>query len=172
MVADIVIHSSCTTGIEAYIAGTPVLSYIPYTDNEYVKHISNEASECFDKKDEVIKRISMIINSDDKIKIGSLKRKKLKNHIQNIDGEFAYRAIIKELIDIDIDPDSYYYNFKVSLVQRLINRLKSYFKVIRRDNKESYKKAKFESLTKSEVKIFLKYILTSDFVNDSNFAFL
>ena len=43
--------------------------------------ISNEASECFDKKDEVIKRISMIINSDDKIKIGSLKEKNLKNHI-------------------------------------------------------------------------------------------
>ena len=97
----------------------------------------------------------MIINSDDKIKIGSLKEKNLKNHIQNIDGEFAYRSIIKELIDIDIDPDSYY-NFKVSLVQRLINRLKSYFKVIRRDNKESYKKAKFESLTKSEVKMYFK----------------
>ena len=52
--ADIVIHSSCTTGIEAYIAGTPVISYIPYTDNEYVKHISNEASECFNKLKKLI----------------------------------------------------------------------------------------------------------------------
>ena len=43
--SELVIHSSCTTGMEAFIMRKPVISFLPYTDHEYSKQISNTVSK-------------------------------------------------------------------------------------------------------------------------------
>ena len=41
LASDMVIHSSCTTGLEAFLLGKPVISYVPDPNHEIAKQISN-----------------------------------------------------------------------------------------------------------------------------------
>jgi surface carbohydrate biosynthesis protein len=45
MAAEVVIHNNCTTGVEAYIAGTPVVAYRPVTSDRFDLSLANEISK-------------------------------------------------------------------------------------------------------------------------------
>jgi surface carbohydrate biosynthesis protein len=45
LAAEVVIHNNCTTGVEAYIAGTPVIAYRPVTSDTFDLCLSNEISK-------------------------------------------------------------------------------------------------------------------------------
>ena len=42
--ADAVVHSGCTTGTEAYLLGCSVISYVPFQDSRFDRHLSNKLS--------------------------------------------------------------------------------------------------------------------------------
>ena len=105
--ASFVIHSSCTTGLEAFLLKKPVISFLPYKDNDYVKHISNEVSYVCMNEDEVSEVINNYKKPNYKKNIFFLK-----NHLENVKGEFGYTKIIKELNQIDIK-QSYFNNLPI-----------------------------------------------------------
>jgi surface carbohydrate biosynthesis protein len=45
MAAEVVVHNSCTTGVEAYVAGTPVVAYRPVTSDKFDLNLPNEISK-------------------------------------------------------------------------------------------------------------------------------
>ena len=50
--ADVLIHNSCTTSIEAKILGTPVISFIPFQSSKYDSELPNLLGKrCFSIKD-------------------------------------------------------------------------------------------------------------------------
>ncbi len=54
--ANSVIHSGCTTGIEAYLTGKPAIAYVPVSDDRfgYDAHLPNQLSHCCETASEVI----------------------------------------------------------------------------------------------------------------------
>ena len=60
--ADCLIHSSCTTGLEAYLMDVPTVSYLPFTDNPYIEHISNKVSTVVHGREDLKEAVRAIID--------------------------------------------------------------------------------------------------------------
>ena len=67
--AECVIHNSCTSGLESYYQGIRTISYLPYTENEDVKHPSNKVSRIAKDHNEIIQLINHgeTVNNNSKI---------------------------------------------------------------------------------------------------------
>lgn len=59
-----VLHHDCSTGIEATIAGYPVISYSPFDDTEHSQQLAVDASKQASTQDEVKRLIANLIDSD------------------------------------------------------------------------------------------------------------
>ena len=154
--ADLVIHSSCTTGIEAQIAQVPVISYIPYTDNEYVKHISNEVNFCCYNVDDVLVKVRKILKNS-KLSKPDLTKTNLHNHILNAGDEFSYKLIVDELKKINIQPH-HFKEFKISIINRMLRLFKIYFNMMIGRKNVNYKHSKFKKTSIKEIKNYINII--------------
>ena len=95
----LVIHHDCTTGIEAFFAEKPVISYAPILDSEFVQKLPMQISEIIYSKDKLIERIKDILNSNghqNNIKNKSNKTDTIKQLITNIDFDSS-ELIVEEL---------------------------------------------------------------------------
>ena len=159
--ASVIIHSSCTTGLEAFVSNKPVIAFLPYKDHEYSKHISNRVSiECRTEKD-VINKLKSIINDNEVDILIKDKRSMLSNHVKNINNNDAFKSIVSELEKIKINNEDFN-GISANLFIRsksIIRLLKTYFF----DKKTfNYGRQKFPGITKKEFeKVFneLKKIL-------------
>ena len=94
-----IIHNSCTTGIEGYLNGVKTISYLPYTYNEDVNHISNKLSTIVHNKKETLTALNYIktniaVNEDilNEINIGENNYSNIMN-IDNINIEVISQLI-------------------------------------------------------------------------------
>jgi len=55
LASDLVIHAGCTTGIEAYLMGKPVLTYLKDYNTEFDDWLANSVSRQIDAQDDLIK---------------------------------------------------------------------------------------------------------------------
>lgn len=150
-----VIHSSCTTGLESFLFEKPVLSYLPYKDNEYVEHISNKVSDIFHNEDEISYRLNLILNDSEEIPNNREKKIEIiRDVIINVDGTPSYNRIVDELIKLNVKEEKFHtlklpYSFKV---KRLLKNAKLFIhRHIVDKNKSAYKKQKMPGISKKEV---------------------
>jgi surface carbohydrate biosynthesis protein len=92
-----VIHTGCTTGIEAFLAEKPVLRYHPVYDAEFEPYLPNCFGESFTDTQSLISRVREICCSDVQIKRDENQMELLQKHIANITGPFAYEKILDEI---------------------------------------------------------------------------
>jgi surface carbohydrate biosynthesis protein len=74
--AECVIHNSCTSGLESYYQGTRTISYLPYTENEDVRHPSNTVSRIAENESQIIQFLnngSTVQNNRSKINLNITK---------------------------------------------------------------------------------------------------
>lgn len=89
-----VIHSGCTTGIEAFVAGVPVLRYHPLYDERYESPLSNSLGDSAADLETLIEKARQIVQGYSKE--GAHKYDILKKHLENIEGSWAYENILNE----------------------------------------------------------------------------
>ena len=120
----VLIHSSCTTGIEAYTAGKTVISFLPYK-HEYSNHISNKASMIYERKEQLIDKLNDLLYKKQSLQPASaLLDKEIKHTIKNCKGEISYELIANHIDKIDLKetvfkksilPKRYLYRIKNSI---------------------------------------------------------
>lgn len=142
-----VIHSSCTTGIEAFLMGKPVISYLPQTDKDSVNHISNDVSMKCRTVQEVIDLIKQGSYSNSDI---NKNRAALKQHLTNIDGAPAYQEIVSELLKIEA-PRNNEIDFSIPFSSKISSFIRNIKKALKRSGEAQYNKQKFRGLSISEV---------------------
>ena len=93
MVADLLIHNSCTTAVESFLAETPIINYRSIRDDEYEIKLPNECGTICETEDDVIEAIyDLNRDKDSFVKINSLtpsSKSLLKNIESDIYDEFV-----------------------------------------------------------------------------------
>ena len=163
-----VVHSSCTSGIEAYLMGKPVISYLPKTDKSRINILGNQVSnKCYN-----ISMVKDLLNKwmveKNKNFSNSINNSKiLPAYFSNYDGLPAYINILKEIDDIKIDEAK----MDIGIIAKIKNKIKLYRKV-RTMSKENklYMKQKFPELDQNSLNDRIKRLGKSyDELNDISF---
>ncbi len=163
-----VVHSSCTSGIEAYLMGKPVISYLPKTDESRINILGNQVSnKCYNismVKDLLnrwmAEKKENFSNSNDNSEI-------LPNYFGNYDGLPAYINILKEIDNININESK----LDIGTFSKIKNKIKLYRKV-RSMSKENklYMKQKFPGLDQESLNDRIKRLGKAyDDLNDISF---
>jgi surface carbohydrate biosynthesis protein len=101
LAAEVVIHNNCTTGVEAYIAGTPVVAYRPVTSDAFDLCLSNEISQQVTSLPELQTTLQEILAHPQafahKQQTDSNTRKVLNQYVSNVEGSFASDQIVAVL---------------------------------------------------------------------------
>ncbi|AGF78970.1 hypothetical protein UWK_02431 [Desulfocapsa sulfexigens DSM 10523] len=122
----ILIHNSCTTGVEAFAMGKPTIAYMPYFDKRYEQNIPNPLSQ---KSSTVEGVLQLIQNNLEKKGLGKENEKiELYNyHIRNdkniLAGDRMFDALEKlNLPESEFKYSSYGLTQKICVVARRVNR--------------------------------------------------
>lgn len=161
----VLIHSSCTTGIEAYAAGKTVMSFLPFK-HEYSNHISNKASLVHKKKEQLIDNLNDLLYKEQPLQPASvLLDKEIEHTIKNCKSEISYELIADHIDKIDLKETVFQ---KSILPKRYLYRIKNSitsFFGLSRDFK--LRKKKFDSLTLEEILLNMDEIRKSINYDDS-----
>jgi len=147
-----VVHSSCTTGLEAFLMSKPVISYLPYTNNEFVKHISNDVSvRCYNSI-EVLEQLKMVFNDNDIMcKCKNHSSSILKDHLSNYSGIPAYQKIKDEIEEIDVVEQSFQV-LNIPIINRIKYLLKDFNNILHSNKgQRQYNKQKLPYINEHEI---------------------
>lgn len=146
-----VIHSSCTTGMEAFILGKPVLSFLPYTDHEYSTQISNKVSKICKDEDGILSSLQEILDGKE---LSNYSKKDcyeyLKKHIENLKGSSSWDLISSEFESIDVPEETLgpvYLNYRTRLKRQFITIKQRIFN----PKSITYEKQKFDGISLEEI---------------------
>ena len=129
--SDIVIHTGCTTAIEAYAAGVPVITFKPVYDKRFEISLPDKISLSANSSDECMLFVEELLN--DSLRYSSFDKEYkniLKPHIENIEGNFSYKKIVKILNSLEVPSQ------KLSLLSRVRWRIRNFLSVSKRYIKE------------------------------------
>jgi surface carbohydrate biosynthesis protein len=98
MAAEVLIHNSCTTGIEGFLLDRPVFSYRPVDAEEGVEHyLPNAISEEFRDLDDLVARVEPFFLDPQNAsrEVDAEKRKLLSHYIAAMEGPFSCERIVE-----------------------------------------------------------------------------
>jgi surface carbohydrate biosynthesis protein len=144
--SDIVIHTGCTTAIEAFIMDKPVIAFKPINDKRFDVPLPDSISFKVKNIADCAKMVKRCIGND--YDFFEYKRKGneiLSNSVSSLDGEFSYEKIIKELKAIDVNKVKFntYQKNKIKLIFLYLN-----FKKLLKPTSSKYNR----TISKVEVK--------------------
>ncbi|MBP2077987.1 surface carbohydrate biosynthesis protein [Oceanobacillus polygoni] len=143
MAAEVIVQNGCTSSIEAFLVGRPIISFIPITSEEYEVVFPNELGIKAKRAKEVNNILEAIINKPFTDNSYEQQIKKSENYLRKYykgsNEEFSYVKILRLLSTIKLPPSS-----------RSLSPLQKTFYL--KENKKV--KYFFPSLTKSEILLF------------------
>lgn len=160
MASNAVIHSSCTTGIEARALHKPVISYLPYTDHEYVKHISNELSVICHSEEDVLCALTDALNNHQSSLESSL-GSDISYTLTNIDDASACIEIISRLNQRAVTSHG---KPVLGFFERVVKKARLNLSELKNYKTRQYRKQKFDQATIDEIvaKVVSFDVVTSD----------
>ncbi len=101
--AQVVIHNSCTTGLESYILGTPVIAYRPLTSNRFDRALPNSLSQQAFALEELQTLVGISVKGDYQPtpSISETQKTLIEQYIACLDGPFASEKIVEVLEQFD-----------------------------------------------------------------------
>jgi surface carbohydrate biosynthesis protein len=91
LASKLVLHNSCTTGIEAVMAGRPAVTYRPVRDERYDMYLPNFVSmQCVDYN-ELKNEVTRLVSGSDDWRLSSEQFQELTRYFRNTDGQAASR---------------------------------------------------------------------------------
>jgi surface carbohydrate biosynthesis protein len=105
--ADLIIHNNCTTAVEAFFSGKPVLAYTKTTSDESDFILPHALSMCFASKDDLVGAIKRVRIDSRHFKADNASL--VDNYIANASGPPASGAlnIVEELLKLDCPEKRY-----------------------------------------------------------------
>ncbi|WP_396586895.1 surface carbohydrate biosynthesis protein [Bermanella sp. R86510] len=105
--SDVVIHTGCTTAIEAYAAGLPVITFKPVHDERFEIALPNQVSLVAQSTEQCALLVGQLLgDAAEYLSHDEEFTRILKPHIENISGDFSYKMIVEALNQLDIQPQS------------------------------------------------------------------
>nr|VFJ53924.1 MAG: surface carbohydrate biosynthesis protein [Candidatus Kentron sp. FM]VFJ56172.1 MAG: surface carbohydrate biosynthesis protein [Candidatus Kentron sp. FM]VFK12938.1 MAG: surface carbohydrate biosynthesis protein [Candidatus Kentron sp. FM] len=98
-----VVHSFCTTGLEAFLMRHPVIAYRSLEGYSYANFLSNRVGIVEKTPEEVIASLREVLRGNyPEDRIWESGRREIADNISTLgDGEFAYRKIVERLVSIE-----------------------------------------------------------------------
>ncbi|MEX0808000.1 MAG: surface carbohydrate biosynthesis protein [Dongiaceae bacterium] len=100
LAADVLVHNSCTSGVEAAILGTPALSYRPVWSAEFDPPLPNDVSSEFDDAAALGDAAQAILarNSAER-SLSPANYERLSHHVAALDGKLSCDRILDALVE-------------------------------------------------------------------------
>ena len=131
LAAQVVIHNSCTTGLESYILGTPVIAYRPLTSDRFDRALPNSLSQQAFTLEELQTLVTISVKGDYQPtpNVSESQKTLIEQYIAFLEGPFASEKIVEvleqfdnELISQSATTTSAYLSGKTEAVWRRIKR--------------------------------------------------
>jgi len=103
LAAKVVIHNSCTTGLESYVLGVPVIAYLPLTSARFDRKLPNNLSQKAYNLDE----LQALVNTSLKggfqpdLSVATSQKNLIQQYIDSLEGTFASEKIVEALEQFD-----------------------------------------------------------------------
>ena len=99
LAADVIIHNSCTTGVEGWLLDRPVISYMPHVNHAFDSFLPNALSYCCRDDNELLDTIDDLISSKANSKKDEQTLEIARQYITGINGSMAADLLIENLPD-------------------------------------------------------------------------
>lgn len=123
-----VLHTNCTTGIEAFVAGKPVFRYHPEYDDRYESDFPNSLGQGFSNTEELARGIQRLLDEGEEFIVEEQKSsggEVIKHYLENYEGPYAYQRILDAIDGVMVR-----YSLNTPLVQlKSSDSLKQKFRV-------------------------------------------
>lgn len=156
--ADALIHNSCTTGVEAYLLGKPVIAYRPATDEVLDSHLPHALSrQAFDDQ-ELIAAVAEGIEAG----IPQPAESEAAKYIAAQDGPLAAERVADELARLELPSASAEPDASARLRLAAGNAAATFMPLVRRlragSKAQAYARQKFPGITVAEVRGALAHL--------------
>lgn len=149
---DLLIHSSCTTGLEAFLMGKPIVSFLPLGESKIRAHVSDQLGfKAFNENEGVEMAQKALITFSS---IDEEKKAFLNNRIAAFSGKNASENIIEELEKLELK------NRQFNLLNLLILKLKKIFS--KKTVSSVYNTKKFSGSSKEEIQVIAEQFANVD----------
>ncbi len=159
---DAVIHHFCTTALEAFVSDTASIGYRPFRDDKIENDLTYRGSLPAETQKELMTALHKIVDGEieDLQKIRKQQRPALKEHIENIEGPFAFENILKAFDRHAITTSTKISMCKVHMRKgrTLLGNLYRFLKRGMRPYQKNYMDHKFSSLGKEEIESIISDI--------------
>lgn len=103
--SDLVIHTGCTTAIEACAAGVPVITFKPIHDDRFEISLPNQVSILAESTEQCSILVGTLLgDAEEYLSHGDEFIRVLRPHIENINGDFSYKMIVEALGQLEVQP--------------------------------------------------------------------
>ncbi len=125
--SDAVIHSNCTTGIEAYLMGVPSIAYRPVLSEKYETYLPNSVSTSVFSPEELQETMIDIIEAGNGEKYTSSEeaKKVAARYISHTEGVLSSDCIVQSLQDLPTGEGRPDFSASARLVQTWVERTRS-----------------------------------------------
>lgn len=172
--SDVLVHSGCTTALEASSVGLPCMAYLPDGEGIYDIEVPNSVSEKFFDANSLIEALKMqpILTEQIREKTSTKTRKALSTYITNFEDGKCTEAILDTIDAIELDKTTYKMRWKkirnfLSVSKGLILKYLKDRKEknhSRDDARKGYASQKFPGLSSQEIEALLNQYGFNDFV--------
>ena len=106
--AEAVIHNSCTTGVQAYLLGRPVIAYRPVQSDRYDMYLPNALSYQAQDIDQLVTLVRECTSNPGSInqELEQKKRSVTRKYIESMEGAWASDRIMDELDKLNVNPQA------------------------------------------------------------------
>lgn len=156
LASEVVIHNSCTTGIEGYLLEQPVIAYRPVQSEEVELPLPNLLSEQALTLDALLDMLEQLLTNNQGSQVGAdgKKREIIARYISGLDGPLSCERIIAILNTVQI-PEKTVKIASYQLYTKMKNVRNSVVRMLRQKTKEThemkYQSQKFPGIVLDEV---------------------
>lgn len=100
--ADVIIHNSCTTGVEAYLLERPVIAYLPVRNEAFEGELANKLADWALNREELLQLVEHYVSKNGAVKTDAEREKLAAQHVTALDGPLAVDRIVELLQTIEV----------------------------------------------------------------------
>jgi len=159
LASEVVVHNSCTTGIEAFAMDVPVVSYEPFSSETYDSFLPNAVSRQAVNEKALVSMVKALTSGEDMGEgyEGEEKRETARKFFGGLEGPLASENIVESLRQLRVRPRPFAPNHAHALARELAVRTvlpvrSSFRKIVHSPHPQAiYFQQKFPPLPLSEV---------------------
>ena len=107
LAADVMIHNSCTTGIEGVLLERPVIAYRPVQDTQYESYLPNALSVQTDSVKTVLRHLEQIFTNPSSFHLSADEKERqnlLQGYVTALDGPLSCDRIVEKFTHLALPP--------------------------------------------------------------------